>query len=62
MVVQAEELLAMIERSVRHHLEAGIIFQGREILCDGRGLQGVGRSHGAPWVVGTVGEAGIIQR
>ena len=28
---RAEELLAMVERSVRHHLEAGTVLQGREI-------------------------------
>ena len=28
---RAEELLAMVERSVRHHLEAGTILQGREL-------------------------------
>ena len=28
---RAEELLAMVERSVRHHLEAGTVIQGREI-------------------------------
>ena len=27
---RAEELLAMVERSVRHHLEAGTVLQGRE--------------------------------
>ena len=28
---RAEELLAMVERSVRHHLEAGTVLQGREL-------------------------------
>ena len=28
---RAEELLAMVERSVRHHLDAGTVLQGREI-------------------------------
>ena len=28
---RAEELLAMVESSVRHHLEAGTILQGREL-------------------------------
>ena len=28
---RAEELLGMVERSVRHHLEAGTVLQGREI-------------------------------
>ena len=27
----AEDLLAMVERSVRHHLEAGTVLQGREL-------------------------------
>ena len=28
---RADELLAMVERSVRHHLEAGTVLQGREL-------------------------------
>ena len=28
---RAEELLGMVERSVRHHLEAGTVLQGREL-------------------------------
>jgi len=28
---RAEDLLAMVERSVRHHLEAGTVLQGREL-------------------------------
>ena len=28
---QAEEFLTMVERSVRHHLEAGTVLQGREL-------------------------------
>ena len=28
---RAEELLAMVERSVKHHLEAGTVLQGREL-------------------------------
>ena len=28
---RAEELLVMVERSVRHHLEAGTVLQGREL-------------------------------
>ena len=28
---QAEELLAMVERSVKHHLETGTVLQGREL-------------------------------
>ena len=28
---RAEELLVMVERSVRHHLDAGTVLQGREI-------------------------------
>ena len=28
---RAEELLAMVERSVRHHMEAGTVLQGREL-------------------------------
>ena len=44
--LEAMLVLAMVERSVRHHLEAGTVLQGaRASFSNGRGLQGLGGCH-----------------
>ena len=44
--LEAMLVLAMVERSVRHHLEAGTVLQGaRASFSSGRGLQGLGGCH-----------------
>ena len=43
---RAEELLALVECSLKHHLAAGTVLQGRELpLVMARGLQGIGGCH-----------------